>query len=90
MNSYHAWDKYDWSDYLSRTKLAKTFYARHAPLAGGQRGVFGNLLRDPESWDEPAAAAASGSTEKGPGKKPAAMNKMDEWDSDTMEWTPRS
>ena len=100
MKSYHAWDKkYHWTDYLSRTKLAKTFYKRHAPLSGGQRGIFGDLLRDPESWDEPGVAAASGDTEKGRGKKPAAhlttMNKaateiMDEWDSDIMEWTPRS
>ena len=97
MNSYHAWDKYHWNDYLSRTKLAKTFYTRHAPLSRGGKGDFGDLLLDPKCWDETVTTTASAAS--GTGVKPnqnrkktkkAGTELMDEWDSDTMEWTPRS
>ena len=58
---------------------------------------LGDLLLDPKCWDETVTTAASAAS--GTGVKPnqnrkktkkAGTELMDEWDSDTMEWTPRS
>lgn len=84
-SNYKSWDKYSWDDYLSRSGLSKTFYARHVP----QKGTFGDLLPDPESWNNPVAVAqpaATNDTSAMEAINNAAATEMAEWDSDTMEW----
>lgn len=83
--NYKSWDKYSWDDYVSRSTLSKTFYARYTP----QRGTFGDLLPDPECWNNPDVQPPSGPTTDASVLESiaaAAATAMDEWDSDKDEW----
>ena len=87
LGNYKSWDKYSWADYLFRSMLSKTFYARHLP----QKDNFGDLLPDPKCWSIPVAQPAETTTEPS-NRTLASINAaatatiMDEWDSDNMEW----
>jgi len=83
--NYKAWDKYSWDDYTSRSALCKTFNARYVP----QRATFGELLPDPECWNNPLVQPPSGPTTDASVLQSiaaAAATAMDEWDSDKDEW----
>ena len=96
---YKSWDKYLWVDYLSRSRLAKTFIRRHTPLSRGVKGTFGTLLTDPASWD--AVDNTTASQKKGSVKDvksrtvnssmaAAAGRIVEDWDSDEEKWVPRT
>jgi hypothetical protein len=84
--NYKSWDKYSWDDYVSRSALSKTFYARYVP----QRGTFGDLLPDPECWNNPPdVPPPSGPTTDVSVLESIAATAatvMTEWDSDKDEW----
>lgn len=90
--NYKSWDKYQWDDYVFRSRTVKTFNARHAPLSRGVKGAFGDLLQDPVSWDNESANAGNPRPDvRSNSSVMAEMNATaeqitEEWDSDEEKW----
>ena len=97
MEPYRKYQFFKWSDYLSRSRMAKTFMKRHLPFTNGSIKLV-NLV-DPSSWSTSAVSRRKGmrkrktkktTCENVPQKaavaSASASTPTKQWDSDTESW----
>ena len=52
-DEYQPWKNFTWADFVTRNKLRRTYYNRHAKYSDGKdHGCFGGLVTVPSTWEE--------------------------------------
>ena len=86
--NYQRWNDFNWSDFIEREHLVKTFNNRHLPVLRGEKTLSSKYLKDPESWTSVTPTSDSSKKKRTVDVVKKSVKRTLMWDFSSEKWVP--